>query len=236
MTLVTCSDCGASISPRAASCPACGAPRQRKPIGCGGAILIVGAVLVAALYVQHQYQEAVQGKLERDQQRVLERGASGTSPPSFRDPVAEAQAAGRPAFSWVYNSSADEMTSRMITTAMVTSENAIEFDFPYASPQRATLTVRKHPRWGTDVFMRIERGQFDSCFRSCVLRVRFDDGPAEAYQAAEPDDSSSTTRFITSDSKFIRGLKAAKTVKIESTYFQEGARTFEFNVQGLRWP
>jgi hypothetical protein len=44
--LIECKACGASVSKKAPSCPQCGEPLKRKPIGCGSGIVIVIVVFV----------------------------------------------------------------------------------------------------------------------------------------------------------------------------------------------
>lgn len=60
---------------------------------------------------------------------------------------------------WIYGEHEDEMTSKKNHTASVLSENTVTFGFPYGEPQRGKLTLRRHARLGTDVIVRIERGQ-----------------------------------------------------------------------------
>lgn len=60
MTLIACSECGAEISGKAASCPKCGNPIEAAPevqpetassgLGCGGiSLLILGAIIILAI-------------------------------------------------------------------------------------------------------------------------------------------------------------------------------------------
>lgn len=46
--LKKCKACGAAISKNADSCPQCGEPQKRKPIGCGSAIALVVLVAIVA--------------------------------------------------------------------------------------------------------------------------------------------------------------------------------------------
>lgn len=48
--LKKCKACGAAISSKAPTCPQCGEPQKRKPVGCGGAIAILFVVgIIAAI-------------------------------------------------------------------------------------------------------------------------------------------------------------------------------------------
>lgn len=123
-----------------------------------------------------------------------------------------------------------------ISTATVNSSNTISFEFPYNGPQKATLHIRKHPRYGKDVILSITKGQFlcSSVSDGCSVSVRFDDRKAERFSASEPSDNDSTAVFIKGYDRFVSALKKSKTVRIEATFFHEGNRVMEFNTEGFK--
>lgn len=123
------------------------------------------------------------------------------------------------------------MTGRSVRSATVESSNTIRFDFPYAGEQRATLAVRMHPRYGHDVILSIDSGQF-MCggYYGCDITARFDGGEPETFGALEPTDDRSTAIFVHADKpEFMRKLLTAKKLLIEAEFFQEGTRVLEFN-------
>jgi hypothetical protein len=148
-------------------------------------------------------------------------------PPSA-SPVAPIAKAGQ----WIYSNSDDSM-GRKRSLAQVKSENTLHLGFPYQGNQHGTLVLRNSARWGTDVMVNIERGQFLCRFDGCTVNVRFDDGPIQKYSASEPDDHSTTTMFLNNATRFISTLRKSKTVRVEATYYQEGSQTLEFNIEGL---
>lgn len=119
---------------------------------------------------------------------------------------------------------------------MIVSRNAISLDRPYEGEQHATLTIREHPKYGSDVYITIERGQLlDSDFHSGVS-VRFDDERAITFRSSRPDDLSSETLFLRGAfAVFVRRLKTAKTLSIEVPVYQAGNQVFEFDVEGFTW-
>ena len=135
---------------------------------------------------------------------------------------------------WNYLTSSDPMGGT-IKMAYVLSLNQFSFGFPYQGTQRAKLTLRNHPRYGKDVILSIERGQFLCGISSCQLTVRFDDRPPQKYTAVEPADYSTTSLFIRNYSRFVRNLRRSKKLYIEAKFYQEGSRVFEFEVDGLAW-
>lgn len=136
---------------------------------------------------------------------------------------------------WQYGEDADAMGRGHVRFAHVRSTNTFEFDFPYDGFQRATLTIRDHPKYGRDVILGIVRGQFVCGVISCRLDVQFGDGEPKRYRATEPSDYSSTALFIRRASRFVKQLKKVDRVRVEARFFREGTRVLEFDVQGLEW-
>ena len=136
---------------------------------------------------------------------------------------------------WTYGEQADPMGRNAAKHATIQSRNQITFGSPYGGPQRATLTLRIHPRYGRNVILDIARGQFNCRVDGCAVLVRMDERPAERFSASEPSDNSSDTIFIRDYQRFLRGVKAAKLLRIEAEFFREGTRIFEFDVAGLNW-
>lgn len=145
--------------------------------------------------------------------------------------AAEAQ---RLADKWMYHVSEDPMSSRKSRFAAIESENTVEFDFPYQGSQHGTLTLRDHPSYGRDVIFSIERGQLlCRSYDDCQVRVRFDEGKAENWNAVGPSDNSTTSIFLRNEARFVQKLRAAKVVRIQVPVYQQGEPMFEFQVGGF---
>lgn len=134
---------------------------------------------------------------------------------------------------WQYNSFMDQMTSKLIHLASIESNNTVNFDFPYQGEQHATLRLRRHPRFGSDVMLVIERGQFNTRYDGTPVLVRFDDGTAVRFTAAEADDHDRKILFIQGFKRFVEKINKASVVRIEAPFYNEGNRVFEFDVSGL---
>lgn len=135
---------------------------------------------------------------------------------------------------WSYSTSVDEMTGGNSMSAGIASENTVNFGFPYSGEQHASLTVRNHPSHGRDVLLTIERGQFlCQSYTDCQIRVRFDEGKPERWNAVGPSDNSSTVIFLRNQARFVQMMRAAKVVRIEAAMYQQGAPIFEFQVSGF---
>lgn len=135
---------------------------------------------------------------------------------------------------WMYAESEDPMSSKTSRTASVISANRFEFGFPYGGPQNARLTLRRHPRWGNDVVLVIERGQILCSSYECPVRIRFDDDPPKTFTGTEPADNSSETVFIPGFNAFEARLKKAKKLLVEVNIFQQGTLQAEFDVEGFK--
>lgn len=215
MKLIKCRVCKKECASDAKACPHCGTPNPKaKHYGCGSLLLVllVGGLLLSLLL------------------------DSGGQHPSVSRPPAQAQSAPKPpptpAEKWRYTSDVDQMSGARSVFALISSENTFQFGFPYAGPQRATLTLRKHPRHGQDVIVSIERGQF-LCSTSCDYLIRFDDGRASAFTMREPESNDSTLLFVQNTGRFMDAMRGARTVRIEGKFFQQPPVVFEFDVSGF---
>lgn len=145
--------------------------------------------------------------------------------------AAEAQ---RLADKWRYRVDEDPMTSRKSRYASIESENTVDFDFPYQGSQHGTLILRDHPTYGRDVIFSIERGQLlCQSYDDCQIRVRFDEGNPERWNAVGPSDNSNTSIFIRNQARFVQKLRAAKVVRLQVPAYQQGEPMFEFQVGGF---
>jgi hypothetical protein len=119
-------------------------------------------------------------------------------------------------------------------TASVLSSNSVEFGFPYAGIQHASLSLRDHPRYGKDVIFLIERGQLMcSPLNGCAVTVRFDEGGPEIYRATSAADRSRNVVFINDHQRFVSKLSGSRRARITMEVFREGAPMFEFEVGGF---
>ncbi|MNQ82542.1 hypothetical protein D3C85_975960 [compost metagenome] len=137
---------------------------------------------------------------------------------------------------WDYETTQDSMSQKPVTTAFIRSTNRLSFDFPYRGAQQATLQLRKHPRWGQDVILHIQKGQFlCNSYNGCSVSVRFGNGKPKQFSAGEPSDNDSTYVFIRGYNSFVSELRKVDKIYIEAQFYKEGNRTMEFAVDGLEW-
>jgi hypothetical protein len=136
---------------------------------------------------------------------------------------------------WRYSEQQDEMGRGSGRKAVITSLNTVTFGFPYGN-SHMLLRLEENPMSGRNVVLVIENGQFLSHRGESSVTVKFDDGSLQTFLVLPSGDGRSNVVAIDVDyDEFVAQLKAAKIMKIEAGFFQEGSRVFTFDVQGLNW-
>lgn len=136
---------------------------------------------------------------------------------------------------WEYQEEIDEMTDKICYYAYITSENSVDFDFPYQGGSTLRFIIRDSPQYGKDIYIRISSGQFNTNYNGTKIKMRIDENPAITINCTEASDSSTDILCLKGYDKIIKLLKGAKTMKISAEFFSEGTRTFTFNVENLQW-
>jgi hypothetical protein len=136
---------------------------------------------------------------------------------------------------WIYADSRDPMRGTAIRSASIDSANRLEFAFPYDGGSTATLSLRKM-NGDLNVMLSVNKGQL-ICYGmgNTEVRAKFDGREIEDYSCGRAADGSSNVLFIRSESSFLASLKKAKTLIVEATFYQAGARQMTFHVEGLVW-
>jgi len=250
MALIKCKECGNEVSTTAATCPKCGAKVKKKTgcltwaVGCFVVLVVIGIVssnLDESKKQEVQRQQAV----VQQKEEAAKKEAVAAMTPEQQAEFEKKEAAERAAqelnrrklqgTAWNYGGQTDTMTKKDMRFAVVKSLNEFEIDFPYQGAQRATLQLRVHPRYGSDVILAVEKGQLLCHSDECDVHVRFGDGNPQTFSGGEPSDNSNDMLFIQNYSRFVNNLRKVDTVYIEAPFYQEGNRVFEFDVRGLDW-
>ena len=132
---------------------------------------------------------------------------------------------------WKFSFDEDEMTGSRNVYARISSDNTINQGFPYGATG-ANIGIRYTKRYGYDVLVTIDEGQFSGIEVSGTnyIMVRFDKGKAIKYWYNETDDGSSDCVFIRKANDFIKRCKEAKDIKIELPLYRNGRPVFKFHV------
>ncbi len=147
---------------------------------------------------------------------------------------------------WRLHESVDNFTKTTSSYAGLVSSNTFEFSFPYQGQQHAVLFVSPQHYTDThglyyDISLKVEHGQFLCGPEPCVVRFRFDDGIFDNWAGRPLKDGS--TNEITLGRTTDAGMNGSgcvylellhyKSLAVQAEFYQEGTRTFEFNIDGL---
>lgn len=132
---------------------------------------------------------------------------------------------------WRYQNYTDKMTGKTASEAVVVSDNSLSLSSPYSGRNHGAIVVRRHPKYGVDVLVTVDKGQL-LCrpHGQCVILIRFDDGKPQRFTVVEPADYSSETLFLTNRSRFIAQAKKARRILVQVPMYQEGEQVLEFLV------
>lgn len=144
------------------------------------------------------------------------------------------EVAEQPAIKWEYINDVDKMTGLETKQAQIEANEQLQFEFPYDGGSTATLCIRKKGSQ-KDVMLAISKGQFITNVTGGQVMVKFDNDKPISFSTSQPSDYSSDMIFIGSESKFIKRLKSADRVIIETEFFNEGTRQIEFDTKGLKF-
>lgn len=138
---------------------------------------------------------------------------------------------------WKVRESIDEMTDSKNVWKSLESENEVEFSFPYDGGSSLKIEVRYMKASGSNVILRISKGQLLSSFNGTnYVTMRFDDDAPQKFYTNEPADGSSDCLFLQNPQKFIKQAKTAKSIKVKVPVYQEGNPLFTFKVdKPLTW-
>lgn len=139
-----------------------------------------------------------------------------------------------PSSNWIHSEEKDELRGTTDKFASITSENTVDFDFPYAGGSSLRMTVRRTAQYGQDIILNISSGQFVCGVYDCSGMISID-GKTEKLTLSRPEDHDSETLFATYPDGLIRKLKGSQKVIVELPFYQEGNRQFTFETAGLQW-
>lgn len=137
-----------------------------------------------------------------------------------------------PVKTWSHSSEKDEMTDAMSYWHSLTSDDYAEFNFPYQGGSYLKITCRYMEKYGTDVLLRISKGQmYGTHFNGTnYIRVRFDDEKPQKWYYNESSDGSSDVVFLNNPQMFIKKCQSAKKILIEQEFYNNGVHQFHFHV------
>lgn len=146
----------------------------------------------------------------------------------------------KPTSNWTYEERKDEMRGIVSKFAMISSDNQVQFDFPYDGGSNLGITLRQKTSNPTEVIFIISKGQYScsSVSDNCYASVKFDNKNIQKIKLSGTSDHSSDILFIENDQdvdRFIQSVLNSEQLIIELPFYQEGNKQFKFTLQGLKW-
>lgn len=135
--------------------------------------------------------------------------------------------------SWIHTTQHDAISNNNIQISTTQSKYPLNFSFPYQGEQYAKLLVRRHPRYGLDVILQIEKGQFLAGVTGVTVNARFDEKTTTSFHAVGPEDYDSKTLFLNNEAKFLSLLAKSKVLILSTSVYQEGEQTMIFDVENF---
>ena len=111
-----------------------------------------------------------------------------------------------------------------------TQDTASIYSSDRAEADRVRLILRRHSEWGQSAYL--FGGKGFECRGTCLLKVQFDDQPAQKIKAHLPP-TGEPAMFISDDTAFIAKLTSAQKIRIDVTEKGKPPRTLTFEVGGF---
>lgn len=132
---------------------------------------------------------------------------------------------------WTHKEEKDEMRGGIDTFDFITSDNSVDFDFPYSGGSSLQIVIRHSIKYGTDVYLSVNKGVFygNEYEDENYVSIKFDNGEIKKYYFNGTSDGSSSTIFLKKTKELIAKFKTARNIMIEAPFYQEGRQVFKFN-------
>ncbi len=202
---------------------------NKKKNGCMKWVLIILGVFILLIIL---------GNILGDEEQTSQDGKNTNDSVAVVDGEENVKDENTDVLTWQYESSIDEMTDTKNIWASLRSDNYIEQDFPYEGDTYATIIIRYMKRYGTDVILKIDKGQIVGIDVNSTnfVSAKFDDGEPRKYYFNDAADMSTEQVFLRNAKDFINRCKSAKVIKVDIPMFQAGKPVFTFHVdKPLEW-
>ena len=138
---------------------------------------------------------------------------------------------------WRYAQTDDKMTGKSGEYAELESNNSLQLEFPYTGKNYGRIAIRRHPRFGTNAFVLVDKGQIQcASYDECHVLVKFDDAAPIKWSVSKPEDHSTDVVFFNNEKSFIAKAKKAKRILVSIVFFRSGSQILEFYTsKPLEW-
>jgi hypothetical protein len=116
--------------------------------------------------------------------------------------------------------------------AMIYGKQPIDVDGN--GPRTVQLVFRDHPEWKRSAYLVLQTGDFAKvCYRSCMVKVKTDDGKTHPMAALRPKTDEAIAMFINDHKALWKLARENKAIEIEFPTRDVGAKTVVFETGGI---
>jgi len=125
-------------------------------------------------------------------------------------------------------------TGSSVYKATLTSDNTVQFGYPYSGGSAVTLTIRQ-TNGNTYAYLEAANGTFTRSYQNGSARIQFDGKPPVAYALSAAANGRANIVFFDAGEKLIAQLKRTRTMVVRLQFAGQPVREVRFTPAGFRW-
>ncbi len=134
---------------------------------------------------------------------------------------------------WQYEKTADK-SGASVYKAMLASENAPPFPYPFGGGSVVTLAIRTR-NGNTNAYLEVAKGLFNHGFQSGKATIRFDAKPPVTYALTAAANGRANIVFFDAEQRLIRQIKESKTMTVQVAFAGQPLIEARYKSAGLQW-
>lgn len=134
---------------------------------------------------------------------------------------------------WVYDKSVNS-SGEAIRKATLTSQNLVQFPFPYAGGSPVMFIIRSKSG-STNAFLEVANGLFTRSFTGGKALVQFDGQKPVTYALAAAANGRGNIVFFEAEQRLIQQLKKSKSVSIKAQFPGQKTLDIQFKYASFQW-
>ncbi|NKG34789.1 hypothetical protein [Acinetobacter junii] len=135
--------------------------------------------------------------------------------------------------SWHIVSHFNEEQEKLTRWASLRSENNVELDSQSEEKNRLQLDIRDSRTNKPQIFLTIDRGQFDCAGNLCSITVKFENNPSQhfTFSRYEPQVNGGVVLILSENPEiFLENVRKNNNLSIGIPFYKIGIHQFEFNI------
>ncbi|RYC68212.1 hypothetical protein [Spirosoma sordidisoli] len=125
-------------------------------------------------------------------------------------------------------------TGSSVYKATLTSDNTVQFGYPYSGGSAVTMTIRQ-TNGSTYAYLEAANGTFTRSYQNGSARIQFDGKPPVSYALSAAANGRANIVFFDAGEKLIAQLKRTRTMVVRLQFAGQPVREVRFTPVGFRW-